>query len=153
MSRVGRPTPRRGLVLATCLASLIFVVLGGCGGAAVAPPQSDAQDRLAKLMNLYRYYVEKTQKAPSNEQALMEFGQKLTPTERSERVIGDNLEEIFVSPRDKQKFNVKWNIKPEPAVNRALAWEATGQNGMRWVALTMGYVVEYDEQQLKDVMK
>jgi hypothetical protein len=104
-------------------------------------------------MNLYRLYVEKTQKAPPNEEALRDFGQKLTPTERADRLIGDDLEAIFTSPRDKQKFNVKFNIKPEPAVNRALAWEATGKDGRRWVALTNGYTVEYDDQQLKEVMK
>jgi hypothetical protein len=30
--------------------------------------------------------------------------------------------------------------------NRALAWEETGQDGKRYVALTMGYVQEYDEE-------
>jgi hypothetical protein len=129
------------------------ILQSGCGGDSVAPPQSDAQDRLSKLMNLYRLYVEKTQKAPPNEQALREFGQKLTPTERADRLIGEDLEAIFTSPRDKQKFNVKYGLKPEPATNRALAWEATGEKGKHWVALTMGYVVEYDEQQLKDYTK
>src|SRR6267142_1243366 len=124
-----------------CILVTIFASLIGCGDS-VAPPQSDSQDRLAKLMNLYRAYADKNPKGPPNEQALREFGQKLSPSERADRLIGDDLESIFVSPRDKQKFNVKYNIKPEPAVNRALAWEATGQNGRRWVALTNGYTVE-----------
>jgi hypothetical protein len=136
-----------------CLSLGLCSSLAGCGGDSIAPPHSDAQERLAKLMNLYRTYVEKNQRGPPNEQALREFGQKLSPTERADRKIGDDLEEIFTSPRDKQKFNVKYNIKPEPAVNRALAWEEIGQNGRHWVALTMGYVVEYDGETLKQYTK
>ena len=62
--------------------------LMGCGDGAVAPPQSDAQDRVAKLMNLYRYYDDKQRKPPPNEEALRDFGAKLTPEERSARMIG-----------------------------------------------------------------
>jgi hypothetical protein len=146
--------PRFGWALASCIALMASIALGGCGSNAVAPPQSDAQDRIAKLMNLYRYYTDKNQKPPPNEEALREFGKKLTAEERSTRIIGDDLEGIFTSPRDNQKFNVKWNIKPDPAVNRALAWEATtGKDGMRWVALTNGYTVYYSDQQLQEVMK
>ena len=153
MSRVGRRDVRCGLALAS-LILLASIALIGCGGAAVAPPQSDAQDRVAKLMNLYRYYDDKQRKPPPNEEALREFGKKLTAEERSARMIGDDLEGIFTSPRDNQKFNVKWNIKPDPAVNRPLVWEATtGKDGMRWVALTNGYTVYYSDQQLQEVMK
>jgi hypothetical protein len=108
---------------------------------------------VAKLMNLYRYYADKQQKPPQNEEALREFGKKLTAEERSARMIGDDLEGIFTSPSDNQKFNVKWNIRPDPAVNRALIWEAKGKDGMRWVALTNGYTVYYSDQQLQEVMK
>jgi len=139
--------------LAWGVSVLVLIVMTGCGGDSIAPPQSDAQDRLSKLMNLYRYYVEKTQKGPPNEDALREFGQKLSAQEKTDRLIGDDLESIFTSPRDSKKFMVKYNIKPDPSVNRALAWEATGKNGMHWVALTMGYFVEYDEETLKQYTK
>lgn len=140
----------------TALWSIVIAMLGmaftSCQNAAVAPV-SDAQTRLSHLMNLYRYYVEKNQKGPANEAALREFGQKLSPEERTNRLIGDDLESIFTSPRDNQKFLIKFNIKPEPSTNRALAWEATGKDGRHFVALTMGYVVEYDEEQLKQYTK
>ena len=153
MSSEERRPSRRAMLLACSTALCVCLAEAGCGGAAVAPPQSDSQDRLAKLMNLYRVYVEKNQKGPPNEEALREFGKTLTAEERSARLIGDDLEAIFTSPRDNQKFNVKYNIKPDPAVNRALAWEATGKDGQHWVALTNGYTVDYDENQLKEVMK
>ena len=132
--------------------ALLMSTAIGCGASA-PPPKPDVQDRLAKLFNLYRAYTDKNQKPPANEQALKDFAAKLSPTERADRLIGDDVEGIFTSPRDNEKFIIKYNIRPEPAVNRALAWEAKGQNGMHFVALTMGYVVEYDEEQLKQYIK
>jgi hypothetical protein len=134
---------------------VLVAVLGihaGCSGGAT-PPRPDAQDRLSKLFSLYRAYADKHQKPPPSEQALREFAATLTPEERSARLIGDDLENIFVSPRDNEKFVIKYNVRPDPAVNRAVAWESKGEKGMRWVALTMGYVVEYDEEQLKSYTK
>src|SRR5262245_18921911 len=74
MSSEERYKSRRAMLLSCCTALSACLVQVGCDGAAVAPPQSDAQDRLAKLMNLYRVYVEKNQKGPPNEEALREFG-------------------------------------------------------------------------------
>jgi hypothetical protein len=153
MSSALRRTARRAIWLGCFAAVCACIATMGCGSGAVAPPQSDAQERVAKVMNLIRAYVDKTQKAPPNEQALRDFAATLTPEERSGYMIGDDLENIFTSPRDNKKFLVKYNLKPEPAVTRALVWEETGLNGMHWVALTNGYTVEYDEQQLKDYVK
>jgi hypothetical protein len=139
-------------------AALVIAVLtvaahAGCNSGGAAPPKPDAQDRLSKLLNLYRAYTDKNQKPPPSEEALREFAAKMTAEERSARLIGDDVENIFISPRDNEKFVVKYNLRPEAAVNRALAWEAKGTGGMHWVALTMGYVVEYDEEQLKQYTK
>ena len=152
MGRAGGWSASLGWFLAGSLTLLVCAPHVGCGRTAVAP-QTDAQDRLNKLMNLYRAYTDKNKKPPANEEALREFFKTLSDQERSDRLIGDNLDEMFVSPRDNQKFNVKYNIKPDPSVNRALAWEATGKNGMHWVALTMGYTVEYNEESLKQYTK
>jgi hypothetical protein len=141
----------RAVAVTVCLAGVSSAFVG-CTSSA-PPPEPDVKGRLEKLFNLYRAYTDKNQKPPPNEQALKDFAAKLSPTEKNDRLIGDDVEGIFTSPRDNEKFVIKYNIRPEPAVNRALAWEAKGQNGMHYVALTMGYVVEYDEEQLKQYMK
>lgn len=133
--------------------ALALLAVGGCAGSSDAPPEPDAKDRLERFYNLYRAYADKNKKPPPSEDALREFAAKLSPQERSDRLIGDDLEKIFVSPRDNEKFVVKYNVRPEPAVNRAVAWEAKGSQGLRYVALTMGYVVEYDDEQLKQYTK
>ena len=136
------------------VSAFLMLLLGAsaCNREAVKPV-SDAQDRLSKLMNLYRFYTDKNQKPPPNEEALREFGQKLSPQDRADHLIGDDLDSIFLSPRDNQKFVVKYNLRPDPSSNRALAWETAGKNGMHFVALTMGYVVEYNEETLNQYKK
>jgi hypothetical protein len=132
---------------------LALLAAGGCVGSGAAPPEPDAKDRLEKFFNLYRAYADKNQKPPPSEEALRDFATKLSPEERGARLIGDDVEKLFTSPRDNEKFVVKYNVRPEPAVNRAIAWEAKGSKGLRYVALTMGYVVEYDDEQLKQYKK
>jgi hypothetical protein len=141
-----RPTSRSCRLQLTCwIAAFLCCSLVGCGGG--NPSEPDAKVRLTKVLRLYQVYVDKNKKGPPDEQALREFGQKLSPKERDEYLIGDDLESIFTSPRDKQKYVIQYNLRLSPGgPNRAVAWEATGQGGMRFVALSIGYVEEYDDE-------
>ncbi len=131
--------------LVVCLGSLPV----GCGPT-VAEPEPDSKVRLTQVLRLYQVFVEKHDRGPADEQSLRDFGQKLSAKERDEYLIGEDLESIFTSPRDKQKYVIQYNIRIDPgAETRAIAWEATGQDGMRFVALSMGYVEEYDEETLQ----
>jgi len=110
--------------------------------------------RLTKLLRLYQVYVTKNRKGPPGESALRELGQKLSSKERDEYLIGEDLENIFTSPRDNQKYMVRYNLRLDPSGStRAVAWEANGQNGKRYVALSIGYVEEYDDQTFKEYSK
>ena len=132
---------------------IVWLVAGsaGCGSSATAEP--DAKVGITKLLRLYQLYVEKNQKGPPDEQALRDFGKKLSPKERDEYLIGEDLESVFISPRDKQKYVIKYNARLDPSNMQAVAWEATGEGGMRFVALSNGYVEEYDEETLKQYKK
>jgi hypothetical protein len=122
----------------------------GCGGRS-GPPEPEAKVRLKKLLQLYKAYVEKNRKGPADEQTLRAFGQKLSAQERDEYLIGDDLDGIFTSPRDQQPFVIRYNLKLDPGgKTRAVAWEAEGQGGKRFVALTVGYVEEYDDETFKE---
>jgi len=145
MASVSHPSHLCRLLLTTSVAAALCCSQPGCGATTTAEP--DAKVRLTKLLRLYQVYVEKNKKGPADEQALRDFGQKLSPKERDEYLIGDDLESIFTSPRDKQKYVIQYNLRLEPGgPNRAVAWEATGQGGMRFVALSVGYVEEYDDE-------
>src|SRR5437868_12063481 len=94
------------LRFAGCALVVACLVAAGCGGAATGVAEPDAKAKLEKLFRLYKAYVERNRKAPSDEQALRDFGQKLTGDERTAYLIGDDVEGLFTSPRDKQKFAV-----------------------------------------------
>src|SRR5262245_7402198 len=115
--------------------AVLFVCLASAGCGSQAPPEPEAKARLTKLLRLYQVYVEKNKKGPANEAALREFGQKLSAKERDEYLIGDDLESIFTSPRDGQKYVIQYNLKLDPGgQTQAVAWEAAGQGGQRFVA-------------------
>ncbi|HZN33177.1 MAG TPA: hypothetical protein VFB80_05135 [Pirellulaceae bacterium] len=137
-------------LVALSLILVLCAAVSGCGKAAATSGEPEAKERLKCLLELYRHYVLANGKGPANEQELRAYGQKLTPQDRTAFMIGDDLENIFVSPRDNQKFQVRYGLKLEPTgATRAVAWEATPQNGKRYVALTMLYVEEYDEETFK----
>jgi hypothetical protein len=141
------------LSIALALALTMCVLALGCGSSQATGSQPDVQDRLKKLFNLYKAYVDKNQKGPPSEQALREFGQSLSPQERADKLIPDDLESIFTSPRDNKKFIVQYNVRLDPSKNRAIAWEAEGKDGLRYVALSIGYISLYDDKTLNEAKK
>ncbi len=149
-------TPRQvvaGLALAalTCALSLL---IAGCRSKTEAGGEPEAKVRLARLLRLYRAYADKHGKGPPTDAALREFGGKLSSKDRDELLIGDDLDSIFVSPRDNQKYIIRHDLKISGGgETRAVAWEAEGQAGKRFVALSMGYVEEYDEETFKQYRK
>ena len=147
------PAAKRSPLVLCALALLLCGAGAGCRGAA-SVPDPEAKARLTKLLHLYQVYVEKNKAGPPSEQALRDFGQKLSAKERDEGLIGDDLDTIFTSPRDQQKFVIRYNLKLDPGgPTRAVAWEAQGQDGKRLVALSVGYVEEYDEETFKEYNK
>ncbi len=152
MAAVRRGFDLGRLLLIACAAGVCLTGLG-CGKT-VAPPEPEAKVRLTKLLRLYQVYVQKNRKGPPSEQALREFGQKLTAQERDEYLIGDDLDSIFIAPRDNQKYEVRWGLRLDPGGStRAVAWEPTAHDGKRYVALSIGYVEAYDDETFKDYKK
>ncbi|HEX4592122.1 MAG TPA: hypothetical protein VH120_19470, partial [Gemmataceae bacterium] len=149
---VPMPAPWRRPGFARTATYLTLVVLAGpigCGQPAIKP-EPDAKARLNKVLRLYQAYVSKNKQGPHDEQALRDFGQKLSAQERDGLMIGDDLETIFTSPRDNQKYVVHYGLKIDPGAKmRFVAWEAAGQDGRRFVALSNGYVEEYSDETFK----
>ena len=150
---MGVASRHRRCALFVCATLAFSFASEGCGPVK-APPEPVAKVRLTKLLRLYQVYVEKNKSGPPDEPALLAFGQKLSAQERDEYLIGEDLDGIFTSPRDKQKYVVTYNLNLEPGgETRAVAWEAAGEKGKRYVALSIGYVEEYDEETFKEYKK
>ena len=141
--------------LASCLAMAVAAVLVvGCSRSdPTVSSVSEGKERIGKLFKLYKAYVERNKKGPPDEQSLRDFGQKLTAEERASYLIGDEIEGLFVSPQDKQKYVIRYNMRLEPSAPKGVIWEVEGKDGYRLVALSNGYVEEYNELMFKEVTK
>ncbi len=128
--------------------------LAGCPSGGTGGSSDDGRARITKLFHLYKAYTEQNKKGPPDEKALIDFGKKLTPEQRAGYIIPDDIDGLFVSPRDKQKYVIRYGAKLEPTgPPKGIIWEAQGKGGTRFVALAMGYVEEYTEEMSKDYIK
>jgi len=135
------------------LASLCYGCVLGCGSG-TPPAEPEAKVRLTKLLRLYQAYMETHKKGPPNEDALREFGEKLSLKGLEESLIGYDLDSIFISPRDRQKYVIQYHLNFDAGgPPRAVAWEMNGQGGKRFVALSTGYVEEYDDATFQECCK
>jgi hypothetical protein len=146
----------RRLVLAgvASMALLIPITLSGCRKPVGGDAPQEAKDHLWQLFRLYKAYVERNKKGPADEASLREFGKSLTADERKSYIIGDDIEGLFTSPRDKQKYVIRFGQRLDPVgPMRGVIWEAVGQGGTHLMALSNGYVEEYDENMFKEYAK
>jgi hypothetical protein len=138
------------------LAVILLAVLVGCSSRDPAKATSDplAKVRLGKLIRFYQMYTTEKKKPPPNEQAFKDFIKDLPPPEKEAAGVGEDVDSFLVSPNDGQKYHIQYG-KPASGAgpNRAFAWEETGKDGQRYVALTMGYVVQCDEERFQEYKK
>jgi len=138
-----------GVVL---LGFLAWFFSGGFSKPTTGTTDPDAKTRMEKLFQLYRAYATKNRKGPASEQQLKEFYASLPAEERG--AFGDNVDALFVNPRDNEKYEVRWGILPVPGGSReAIMWEKTSQNGNRYVGLNLGYVVRMPDEDFNQIKK
>jgi hypothetical protein len=141
------------IVTITLLAVVLGAGLAGCSSSpARRTSDPEAKVRLTWLTRFYRMYTNQNKKPPADEQAFKGFIQQLPQAERDAAGIGGDLDSFMMSPNDGQKYHIQYGTRLE-GPNRALAWEETGQEGKRWVALTMGYVAHCDEEMFQNYKK
>lgn len=126
------------------LAAVACVVafLSGCPARQTPVEES----RLSKLAILYGRYISQNKgKTPANEQELKAFIQKIEPDTK--------VDEIFVSPRDKEPYVVRYNVTGASTANFVTAHEKTGISGKKMVSLSTGEVRTLDEEELQKLLK
>lgn len=105
-----------------------------------------AKLRLDRLLEFYRRHLDEKKKPPQDEKALKEYIRALPADQKQGFGMPENVDDLFVGPRDNQPYVVRYRLKFEPGgATEAVAWESSATNGSRFVALTTGYVQEYDE--------
>jgi hypothetical protein len=147
MVTAARFAPRfKHQVFGCVLAALFCTWTVGCSSPPSGTTDPEPKLNLESFLEAYNFYIQEKGKPPSDEQELRSFLESLPANKKSQINLPDNLDKLFVSSRDGQKFVVKYGEQPDPAgETKALAWEQTGKDGKRFVALSMGYVEEYDQ--------
>jgi hypothetical protein len=134
------------------LAAVVGLTAAGCGGAPTGTTDPPAKLRLERLFEYYQSYTADKKKPPSDEKALKDYIAGLPADRREAAGMVETVDELFVSPRDGQKYVVRYKLRLDPGAEpEAVAWEAVGQGGMRLVALSIGYVQEYGEEEFKEL--
>ncbi len=136
-------------------ASLVSFCLAGCSGpSATRTTDPPVKLRVEKLAEVYLQHVEQKGKGPADEKAFKEYISALPKEQREQLEISDDLDAFLTSPRDNQKYAIRYGLAISRAGEpRAFIWEQAGKNGKRFVALSMGYVEEYDEEGFKELRK
>lgn len=145
---------RRGVVKF----ALIVLMAGSSGCGETADPQID-QKHIRALATFYgRYSAMNRGQLPPDEAALRKFIGTITPGELSGLGIDPaNLDSAFISPRDKQKYEIRYAktvaaAKGKPGQPVIAMYEQAGVNGKRLVAHSTGQVEEVDEAKFKELV-
>jgi len=133
---------------------LLVLGLSGCSSKEkVVTTDPPAKLRMQNVLKFYQMYNTQKGKPPPDEKSFKEYIRSLPQDQKDAAGVGEDLDSFLSSPRDGQKIHIEYGVVPRPAQNRALAWEETGEKGNRWTALTMGYVAEYNEENLQNYKK
>lgn len=135
------------------LVGLVLTAVGcGRGGSQPAPA---AEVHLKSLAVFYGRYVQRHQgQTPSDEAAFKKFLAGLKPEERGALVKG-NVDDLFLSPRDKQPYVVRYHAPvgaPGPKGAPVIAYEQSGAAGKRYVANAVGAVELMTTDQLRQLV-
>ncbi len=102
----------------------------------------DAAARLRTLaVNYQRYAGQNQGNGPPSEQKFKDFIKKVGLPE------GLTIDDLFVSPRDKQPYEIRYKIRPGfPGPDSpVIMWEQTGDGSTRQVARASGAVIVVPE--------
>lgn len=113
-----------------------------------------ARLRLDRLLEFYRRHLDEKKKPPADEKAFKEYIRGLPADQKQGFGMTDSVDDLFIGPRDGKPYVIRYKLKFDPGgATEAVAWESSAQNGMRFVALTSGYVEEYDDGTFNEVKK
>lgn len=123
---------------------LVLAAIAGCSSTVTPPPSPAAAENLRKIALAYNNAVGKNKKPPQNLEQLKPFLKDM-----------GNPEEILRSPGDGQPYVIIWGVTSFSQLNPSvpmgdpvvIAYERNGVDGRRFVATTMGNVVEMSDEE------
>ncbi len=131
------------IALAVFLSFSALLLQSGC-----QQSQKPAEEaRPSQLAIFYGRYISMNKgQSPANERELKEFIKKIDAT--------INVDDIFVSPRDKEPYVVRYKIGAAmPGAAVVTVHETTGANGKKMVGLTTGEVKLVDDAEFQQLLR
>jgi hypothetical protein len=136
----------------TLVALLAWILVAGCES-----PKTFSETEASNLKPLavmYGRYIGSNQgRGPKDQQEFKAFIQS-RPKEELTNLNASDVESLFVSSRDKKPYKFKFDSKPAVPGQSAniFAWEQDGLDGKRYVAGTLGEILEIDEQKFRELV-
>ena len=132
------------MVTCACLA----ILSAGCSANNAASEVGAKNDlNIKRVANLYAgFQALHGWQGPKDENALADFARHGLP-DQSLKMMNIDLEkidELFISERDKKKFQIRYGVSGGPGSVEALVFEKDGLNGKKIVAFNGGLVEETD---------
>jgi hypothetical protein len=131
--------------------SFLFSLAVGCGGPSPNVRPEEGQVNILKVASLAQHFRSKQKRFPENADELKKWAQTLKP-EELQRMGIDNLEEVLMSPRDKQPYQInKPGNDPQAKMGMVsvLVYEKEGRKGKHMTASSRGSFNELTRDELK----
>jgi hypothetical protein len=137
------------------LAPLAILLVTGCSS---QPPMTTsdppAKLQLERILEFYRSFIHEKKQAPADEKALRDYIAALPADRKQGFGMVNDLDQLFTSPRDQKKYVIRYKVKfSQSGDTEGIGWEADGQDGKRFVALSTGYVEEYPKEWFDELKK
>ena len=124
-------------------------------GCQKAPTFSETESsNLKPLAVMYGRFIGANRgRGPKDEKELKEFIKARSQEELSNLGISD-IDSLFVSSRDKKPYKLKFESKPSVPgqSSNIFAWEQDGIGGKRFVAGTLGEILEVDQAKFQQLV-
>jgi hypothetical protein len=129
------------------IGAFLLLPIAGCG---TGEPERDGAD-LNALSTYYLDYARSQRTPPPNEQAFRDFIAEI-PAERRQQLNAQDIDTIFVSPRDGKPYVVVYGEETKGEIPDVFAYEQEGADGKRWVARSLGYVSEVEASEFQQLV-
>jgi hypothetical protein len=128
----------------------------GCGTHTQSASRAQQVPGLTQLGLFYSFYCSQHQGKPPADEAAFRAFIKSQPAEQLQRFKIENVDSMFVSPRDGKPYVVAYGGRggSQKRLTGAVpvAWEQDGKRGRRFVVNSMGKLEEVDEATFKQMV-